>query len=391
MKIYGLVGEFNPFHNGHKFLIEKIKKEDNPDLIISIISSSFVQRGEPAILSKWDRCEIGLEQGIDLIVELPFIFACQNAEIFSKGAIKILDSLNIDTLFFGTENGDIADFLKIANAFLKENDKIQSIIKEDLNKGKSFINARNNAYLRTGILNEEDLEFLSKGNNILGIEYTKTILENNYNINISPVLRKGPKHNSYEVFDNLTSATNIRNLYREGIDFSKFVPEITRKKLYNEKDFINSSLISIIKYDLLDNQKHLMNTMDYEKGIENRIISFFDKTNSFYELADLSSTKRITTSRIKRMIINSLIRVKKEEVFSALKDEPYIRILGFNKKGQDYLSSLNNFKITNFKEHRKGSLNIKKIAMIENKATNLFSILRNESLNLDYKKNPIII
>ena len=139
MKIFGIVAEFNPFHNGHKYLIEQIQSKHNPDLIISVLSSSFVQRGDPNIISKWKRAEIACKYGSNIVLELPFVFACQNAEIFGKGALKILNSCGITDLAFGVENNNIDDLIRISKILLSEDKNIKSNIKKSLKEGNSYI------------------------------------------------------------------------------------------------------------------------------------------------------------------------------------------------------------------------------------------------------------
>lgn len=391
MKKYGLVGEFNPFHNGHKYILDFIKANYNPDLLVTVMSSSFVQRGDPAILSKWSRAELAIKNGVNLVIELPFVFACQNAEIFATAGIKILKNIGVDHIFFGCEDDDISKFYKVAKASLNSSNIIDEIIKNELNNGNSFIQSRNIALRKSGLLTDEDIEFMSKPNNILGIEYVKASLKKDLDLKFIPIKRKLIDHDSDIIKSNITSASNIRKLYSDKNNIDYLVPNITLDKLKNEKFVDESLLYSIFKFDILDSLYNVKKTMDYEEGIENRIFNFIDKTTSIDDLAEKVSNKRITKSRVKRIILNSLIRVEKSEVFELLNSLDYYRILGFDIIGQNHLSNLKINTITNFKETNYGSENIKKIAIIENRATNLYSILRQEDLNLDFKTNPVIL
>lgn len=391
MKKYGLVGEFNPFHNGHKYILDFVKDNFDPDLLATVMSSSFVQRGEPAMLSKWSRSEMAIKNGINLVIELPFIFACQNAEIFATAGIKILNDMGIDYIFFGSEDDDISKFYKVAKASLISSKTVDDLIQKELKKGNSFIQSRNLALKKSGILNEEEIEFMSSPNNILGIEYVKASIKEDLDLEFIPIKRKLIDHDSDIIKSNFASASKIRKLHSNQNNISNLVPSITLDKLKKESLVDESLLYSIFKFDILNNLDNIRNTMDYEDGIENRILNFIDLATDVEDLAEKVSSKRITKSRVKRIILNSLVRVEKTEVFELLNTLEYYRILGFDIIGQKYLSDLEVNTITNYKETNSSSDNIKKIATIENKATNLYSILRNEKLNLDFKTNPIII
>ncbi|NLW43201.1 MAG: nucleotidyltransferase family protein [Tissierellia bacterium] len=391
MKIFGIVAEFNPFHNGHKYLIEQIQSKHNPDLIISVLSSSFVQRGDPNIISKWKRAEIACKYGSNIVLELPFVFACQNAEIFGKGALKILNSCGITDLAFGVENNNIDDLIRISKILLSEDKNIKSNIKKSLKEGNSYINSRNKAYLKAGYLSDSDINILSKSNNILAIEYIKAGLNLNPNLNYNPIKRYKSHHDTEDVVEGYTSASNIRKIFIDKGEIDEFVPIETYNQLLKEKIYNNKMLHNIFKFDALESDYNIRNALEYEPGIENRIINFLDNSNSIDELANLVSSKRITKARIRRIIINSLVRVNKNHIFNALNNESYIRILALDSRGRNYLKNLKQDYITNFKEIKKAPTSIQKIAKIEVKASNLYSIISDEKLYQDYTTNPVII
>lgn len=388
MNTYGIIAEFNPLHNGHKYLIDQIKNTDEEKIIIGIISSSFVQRGEPALLNKWDRAKLALDAGINLVVELPFLYSCQNAEIFANGALKILNALDINILAFGTEDNNKDILLKISRILSVKNDDLDLLIKSKLNSGKSYINSRNESFIELELLNSEEVDFISKPNNILAIEYTKSIINNKYLIDIVPINRIGVEHDSNKVFDNIASASYIRNNINN--EFSNFVPTYTKSILDNSKFPNTDKIIDLLKYKYLYDINSIINTIDYEDGIENRILNFLYKSNDFESLANNISNKRITKSRAKRILINSLLNVSKMDILDSFTKYPYIRILGMDTKGMKHLKNINIEYINKFSNYE----NIKNVNSLlvekEIKATNVYSILTGENHNLDFTNSPII-
>lgn len=391
MKIFGIVSEFNPFHNGHKYLIDQVQNKHNPDLIITVLSSAFVQRGEPNILSKWQRAEIACKYGSNIVLELPFVFACQNAEVFAKGALKILNSCGITDLAFGAEDENIETLKRISKILLLEDENIKYNIRKFLDEGNSYITSRNKAYLEAGYLNGSDIDLLSKSNNILAVEYIKAGLKLNPNLIYNSIKRHKSFHDTTDAVEGFTSASNIRRLFISKSEVKEFVPSETYKHLLNSNIYCDKTLYNIFKFDALDSDYNIKNTLEYEKGIENRIINFLDDCNSIKDLANLVSNKRITKSRVRRIIINSLIRVNKKQIFSALDNDNYIRVLALDNKGRSYIKNLKTNYITNFKEIKKASTSIQNIAKIEVKASNLFSIINDESLYKDFTTNPFIL
>ena len=389
MKVYGIIGEFNPFHWGHNHLVSEINRIKEEKLIVGIISSSFVQRGEPAILSKWDRTKIALDAGINLVVELPFVFACQNAEIFSKGSLKILDSINISHLAFGTESSNIENLIKIANKLIKPNEELDLEIKKELLTGESFIRAKNDALLKLDILTNEEIIQISKPNNILALEYIKAILEENYKISPISIPRVGVDHDSTYTNNKYSSASNIRNLYKNNVDIRSFLPEYSYAHYENYNIYNEYILLSLIRYNFIVNESFIKDTLEYEKGLENRIYKYLNSAKSFEDLSQMVSNKRITKARIRRILIASLLKVTKEDVLTSLSLPPYIRILGMDEKGATHLKGLNIPYINKFAFALKNDNPINNIAKIEVKTSNLYSILNDLDYNLDFTKSPI--
>lgn len=391
MKIFGIIAEFNPFHNGHKYFIDEIKNNYNPDIIVGVLSSAFVQRGEPGLLNKWERAKLASLHGVNLVLELPFVFACQNAEIFAKGGIKILNDAGVNNLVFGVEDDSIEDLIRIAKITSSEDNIFRNKIKKYLDEGKSFIESRNNAYIDSGLLSEQDVEIISKSNNILGVEYIKAGMKINPTIKFHSIVRYKSSHDSKDIIDEYASASKIRQMLKNSISIERLVPKISNNALLNNTSYSEELLFSILKYNFINCQNSIKNTLEYEKGIENRISKYLDSANSIEELAELSCSKRITKSRIRRIIINSLVRVAKKDSFMALKANPYLRILAIDDIGRKYIKNLDVNYITNFKEIKKASPSVLEIANIENRASNLYSIINNQNLNIDFTTNPFVL
>ena len=216
MKIIGIIAEYNPFHNGHLYQINKIKEMYPDSLLVGVISSCFTQRGEISILNKWDKTKIAIEKGLDIVIELPFVYATQSSDIFAKGAIDILNKLKIDTLVFGTESDNIDKLKELADIQLN-NTEYNIKVKEYLDKGLNYPTALNKALI------ELSSSKVDTPNDLLSLSYIKEIKRNNYNIEVINIQRTTSYHGK-DIKDNITSASNIRKLYLEGKDISKLIP-----------------------------------------------------------------------------------------------------------------------------------------------------------------------
>ncbi len=191
MKICGIICEYNPFHNGHLYLLEQAKAQTNADAIVCIMSGGFVQRGEIAIIDKYTRAKHAILAGADAVIELPTVFATANAELFAKGAVHILSSIpDFSHLCFGAEDENAEKLIKTAKLLLDEPIEISQKIKGELTKGVSYAKARANAW--SGIIDEG---YISSPNNILALEYVKALLTKNSNADICPIKRIGSGYN----------------------------------------------------------------------------------------------------------------------------------------------------------------------------------------------------
>lgn len=375
MNKIGIICEYNPFHNGHLYHLEKIKELYPDSMIILVMSSCFTQRGHLSILTKEEKTEIALKYGIDLVVELPFIFSTQSADIFAKGAVSILKELNCDALVFGSESNDIDKLKEIANIQLN-NSLYDDLVKSYLDDGVNYPTAMSNA-----IKDISDLD-IGTPNDLLGLSYVKEIIRQNTNITPMTIKRTNDFHDE-DIDNKIVSATAIRKALDEDKDIKDNVPKIVYDYLKDKKNF---DYFNYLKYKVLTEGININNYQTVDEGIENRIINYIDKCKDINTLIERVKTKRYTYNKISRMFIHIITSLTKEEALD--QDLHYIRVLGFNEVGKEYLNSVKKKVsvpiITNIKKKDEGLL---KIAIRSEK---IYSLITNNDLN-SYKNPPIYI
>lgn len=376
MKIIGIIAEYNPFHLGHLYQISKIKELYPNSIIIVIVSSTFTQRGEISVINKWDKTKIILDNNVDIVIELPFVYATQSADIFAKGALEILNHLKIDTLVFGSECNDIKKLKELANIQLNNAD-YNNIVKDYLDNGYNYPTALSKAL--KDITNID----ISSPNDLLGLSYIKEIIKNNYKITPISIKRTNNYH-SKEIDSNIINASLIRKLINDNKDIKNFIPKYNKDIIYNNtiNDFYN-----LFKYNVIVNKDNLKNIVSVDEGIENRLLKYINIANNFNELTNYLKTKRYTYNKLNRMYLHILTNFLKEENNNIKID--YIRLLGFNSKGKEYLNkikkNINIPIVTNYKK------NISKLLDIELRTLSIYSmIIDNKLIDKEYKNKPII-
>ena len=371
----GIIAEYNPFHNGHLYQIKEIKKRYPDSTIISVVSSSFTQRGDISLLNKWDKTKIALDNGIDLVIELPFVYSTQASDIFAEGAVKILNYLGIDTLVFGTERDTIEDLELFANIQIN-NKEYQEKVKHYLSTGLNYATSTNKAL--------EDITNVKVDtpNDLLALSYIKQIKLNKYNIKYTNIKRTTSYHGS-EIEDNISSASNIREMFANNQDIDNLIP-FDKKNLY--KVSMNDYL-DILKYKVLSEDVNINKYQTVDEGIEGRIIDNITKSATYEELIQHIKTKRYTYNKISRMLLHILTSFTKEEASNI--DIDYIRVLGFTTKGQEYLSKIKkNITIPIITGYKK---NISKVLDIEYRVTKIYSLFTSNNLiKKEYQIKPII-
>lgn len=337
MKICAAVCEYNPFHNGHKLHLDYIKNVIKPDYTVIVMSGNFCERGDVAVLDKYARAKHAVLAGADAVIELPAVFACANAEVFASGAMKLIAALPGEkTLCFGAENDNLEAMVAAAKATLIETDEFKAILKQKLKDGESHIRARSYALEKTNP--NVDFSFLEKPNNILGVEYIRAVLKNDYDINVHPIARSGAAFNDDDFDKQTPSALAIRTAIKSG-NLSKIkraVPPFVYKDL--PKTLPNAD--KLIIYSLLSADKRkLKDVSDCTEGLENRIKALIKDNFTLDDLLEKLRTKRYTEARLKRILISCLLKIKKSLVFDALESDLYLKVLA-TRGGSDVLSVL---------------------------------------------------
>ena len=383
MKSVGIICEYNPFHNGHLKHLKKVKELFPDYVVILVMSGHFTERGDASIISKWDKTEIALKAGIDLVVELPYFFASQSSDIFARGAIQILNHLGTEAVVFGSESDNIESLIEIAKT-CTNNKKYDKIVKAYLQEGINYPTALSKAIY--DLTNKK----ISKPNDILGISYIKEIIKLNSKIKPITIKREDNFNDSF-LYDNITSSTSIRENLKNGLEITTQVPDFVKPYLQKKLHFIDD-YFSILKYKILTCSDNLYKFQTVDEGIENRIMKFILHSNSYNEFILKIKTKRYTYNKLNRMFTHILCNFTKEEA-NQFYDVEYIRILGFNSKGRVYLNIIKKELkiplITNFSNIENKMLDLQWRAtcayasiLDSNEATKL--------IEMEYKKAPII-
>ena len=397
MKAVGLVTEYNPFHNGHLYHLNKAMELTGADISVAVMSGDFVQRGEPAVLDKYTRASMALNSGVNLVVELPVNYAVSSAESFAAGALKVLDYIKADSIAFGSESGDVERLSKLAHILCDNEDALYKEISKYTANGISYAAARQKTVEK--LTDKDTGAMLTSSNNILAVEYLKAIIKNNYAIKPYTVQRQGDSYNDTDIRSEYASATALRENLKNGMDkwldsdcvAGDTMDIITEENNDKNNDIINDNIINVSKYipvkaglilssntnyiypdditevlftrllDILfassyDKNVFIENVMQYpdvSKEIAGRLYksamdmitravpqgsgSKCDGVFSFGSRCEHIKTKEVPLSRIKRVLVRITLGLDKKHM-QKYTDEPYIRVLGFDKKGQEYLS-----------------------------------------------------
>ena len=347
MKTLGIVTEYNPFHKGHAYMIEEAKKKAGADRVVVVMSGSFVQRGEPAIFDKWTRTEAALMNGVDMVLELPVLFAAANAETFARAAVRILEETGIvDVLCFGSESGDLHSMQEAARLMENETEEFQHILKEHLDEGLSYPAARAKAL---EIVSQISSDILSRPNHILGLEYLKAL--DRYNCSMEPMtIKREGDYNSPSLTEGFASAAAIRKALAEDRS-TEVLPQLPENvhDVYNKALSLGTApcfwdeLTPALHYKLrMSTTEEIHEIAEVVEGLENRILHSIDSCYDIKDVIDFIKTKRYTRTKIQRILLHILLDIKEKEVayFMNLPKMPYIRVLGFKKETSGILADL---------------------------------------------------
>ena len=362
MKAVGLVTEYNPFHNGHLYHLNKAMELTGADISVAVMSGDFVQRGEPAVLDKYTRTSMALNSGVNLVVELPVNYAVSSAESFATGALKVLDHIKADSIAFGSESGDIEGLSELAHILCDNEDTLYKEISKYTANGISYAAARQKTVEK--LTDKDTAEMLTSSNNILAVEYLKAIIKNKYAIKPYTIKRQGDSYNDTDIRSEYASATALRENLKAG-NISEYIPVKVGLILSSNTNYIYpdditevlfTRLLDILFASNYDKNVFIENVMQYpdvSKEIAGRLYkSVMDmitrtvpqgaesKDNgvfSFGSLCEHIKTKEVPLSRIKRALVRITLGLDKKHM-KKYSNAPYIRVLGFDKKGQEYLS-----------------------------------------------------
>ncbi|NLM10854.1 MAG: nucleotidyltransferase [Clostridiaceae bacterium] len=352
MKVLGIVSEYNPLHSGHIYHIRASVEKTGATHTVCVMSGNFVQRGEPSIVDKWARTRMALNAGIDLVLELPVVFACASAELFAYGAVRTLHNTGIvDFLSFGSEQGELGSLWRIASVLYDEPLEYKELLRKYLNEGHSFPSSREKAL--HAILRELPENILSKSNNILAIEYLKALKSLKSSMQPVTVKRMGASYLSAEISSSFSSATAIRKFLQNGglitdpvlsNNLPGFTVDLIKNELKKQRGPVFADAFSEIilhKLRLIDPDM-LRQIPDVTEGLENRLISCALQAGTLGELVEKVSTSRYPSTRVKRITSNLLWGITKDQLRNFVNDENcgYLRVLGFNNKGRELLARI---------------------------------------------------
>lgn len=409
MKIAGIIAEYNPFHNGHKYHLDQVKKITGADAVVAVISGPVMQRGEPALWDKWSRARMAVDNGVDLVLELPYAFAVNSAEEFARGGVSILNSLGCVTdLVFGCES-DPEAVISMARRSAECEAEFQEFIRNGLEEGLSYPQARGKAMMR--FLGEEAGDADQQGsldlpNDILAVEYVRQLVLQGSDMVPHGITRLGSYHDD-AVQKTFSSATAVRKAIREERweDVERAVPEETLNVLHErqyEKGIDSGRLDSMILSCLLMlGPEGIRKIYGCSEGLEYRIWNALSKASSVEELLELTASGRYPTARIRRLLMHCLVGLT-GEVFEELKKcanegTLFVRVLGCNETGAKLLKQIKKSDqapvvITNLNKERlefEAGIHCLKLDL---RAAEIAALGRGERLydNSDFVKRPYI-
>lgn len=373
MRTMAVICEYNPFHNGHKYQLTYHREVLGADGVICLMSGSFVQRGAPAIYDKWTRAKDAVENGADLVLELPVVYSAQSAQRFAQGAVKLLDKLCIvDYLSFGSECGDIDTLFKAADIIASQ--EFKNLLDEKLTTGISYPAARTEVFKEH--FPSSSLELISNPNNILALEYINTLKSLSSSVKSITLTRNS----------SFASASEIRAKIAGDERVDKFVPTKAHN-VYSEKAYDSLVLYHFRK----EKAEALRKICDMAEGLEYKFKKASQTATSCNELAELVKSKRYTRTRIDRICVNTLLGI---EDFHTEIEPQYARVLAFNARGQELLAKMKKTSkipvITKVADANPCNDEYRIMLEKDLLATDIYSILTNSPAGLDFKTSPII-
>lgn len=345
--ILGIVSEYNPFHNGHLYHLNQSKRLTNSSFTVAVMSGNFTQRGDTALVDKWTRTEMALKAGVDLVIELPTLYAISSAENFADGAVKILNSLGVvDYISFGSEIGEISPLNEVASILYKEPKEFSNLISRQLKSGLSYPKARELAISMYFGSSKKYTEVLENPNNILGIEYLKALKKHKSTIEPITIKRDYSDYNGKTVKNGIASATAIRTMLAQNKNIHYVVPfetyelmeqKIEKKEIVRDLSVFEREIIYTLRKMTV---QEIASLPDVSEGLEFRIKEAANISSTLEMLLYNIKTKRYAETRIRRILLYALLGIKDRDISMSKRITPYIRVLGFNKHGKRIISAI---------------------------------------------------
>ncbi len=404
MKVVGIISEYNPFHKGHLYHLEESKKSTGADFVVSIMSGNFVQRGEPAIADKWTRAHCAVDCGVDLVLELPFVFACNSAEYFAYGGLSILEGMGcVDYISFGSENGNIEELKDIAKILVNEPEELKALLKAKLHEGVSYAKAWGLALEEYA--GEGASKIVREPNNILALEYLKRMIKTNSSIQPITIPRTGGAHNDQEPTCDYASATALRKKYYEQKTMDGFIEYMPMgsfrnlAKLEGKCNIHIEDLFPMVVTEILrSSTEELATIFSVNEGLENKLKTEIRNVSTMEELIQKVNSKRYAQTKIQRMLMHILVHLDQDTMNRIIaKRIAYGRILAMNDRGTKLLKQMKKSKsakipiITNInKDIREDSL-LWQMLNYDILATDLYNLTSGNNLyaGADYVVKPV--
>ncbi len=342
MEFCAVICEYNPFHNGHRRQLAEMREKSGKEGVLCLMSGNFTQRGEAAVFDKYTRARHAVDNGADVVLELPAAFACAPAELFAEGAVHILGRIPaVTALAFGCESGDRESFLKTASALLTEDKAFKAALKENMKDGTSYIRARNAALLAT---TDADESLLTSPNNLLGAEYCRAILAGKYPIEPIPLLRVGGGYADTALYRDFSSAAALRAVLGDGSGraqraLKRNLPAsvFSAAKNYRPIPYAEAALCALVTASA----EQIAETPDCSEGLENRLKALSKGNPTLEGILEKATNKRYTRSRLKRILLQNFLGIRLKDVREYLKAPLAASVLAVKKeRADDILASL---------------------------------------------------
>lgn len=329
-KSVGIIAEYNPFHNGHLYHLNRSRDLTEAEICIAAMSGNFVQRGQPAIADKWLRAEAAVSCGVDLVVEIPVVFACNSASYFAKAGVEILENLGADYISFGSESGNIQELEYIARVIKENRRAIETEIQMGTKSGNSYPKMRGEVLSR--LIGTAASKLIESPNNILAIEYLQHIKS----AKAVTVMREGPGYNDTEERDGLASATAIRRRIKENRNISRLLPGKSADVLGRSQCPSDEIFFKMLCQRVLSAESDELDRISAGgEGLGNKLKNLIRSCKSYEEVVEGLKSKRYTRTRIERFLIQTMLEIESVEEYTN-----YIRVLAFNQKGSAYLKEI---------------------------------------------------